>query len=188
MLAFYRSLLHLYPATYRSEFGEEMMEVLSEVQARACKRSALTRVSSAAREASGLMYGALQEHFRSITGSQDRRIFSSMFSPMFISRRFAMRSEFRFPKATVGLMTVILAAVVFTIEKAKAVSESIPHANPLVGPIRSAQFTIVPSLLVTMAVAGVAGVIGWAILFALRRSGVQRISEVNVSASQHSSK
>ena len=188
MLRLYRSLLYLYPAAYRSEYGEEMMDVLSEVQAETRNRSALARIFYGAHEAGGLLYGALREHFWSITGSRDRRMFSSMLSSMFSSGRLTMRSEFRFPKATVALMTVILAAVMFTIEKAKAISASVPHANPAVGPIQPAQITIVPSLLVAMITAIVAGVIGWAILFALHRSGVQQLSEMNPSAGQRSSK
>ena len=93
-----------------------------------------------------------------------------------------MRSEFRFPKATVGLMLVILAAVMFTIEKAKAISASIPHANPPVGHIHPSQFEILPTLFLTMLSAVGAGVIGWAILFALRRSGLQQLSEMSPSA------
>jgi hypothetical protein len=178
MLGLYRSLLYLYPAAYRCEFGEEMMEVLSEVQAETRNSNALAYVFSRVREAGGLLYGALREHFRSITGSYD----------VFSQRRFAMRSEFRFPKATVGLMLVILAAVMFTIEKAKAISASVPHANPPVGQIQPAQITIVPSLLVAMISAIVAGVVGWAILFGLHRSGIQQLSEMNPSADQRSGK
>ncbi len=98
-----------------------------------------------------------------------------------------MRSEFRFPKATVALMTVILAAVVFTIEKAKAISASVPHANLPVGPIQ-VQFTIVPTLLVVLIGTAVAGVIGWTILFAMHRSGVQQLSAMNPPAGQRSTK
>jgi hypothetical protein len=187
VLALYRSLLYLYPPDYRCEFGDEMMEVLSEVQAKIRNTSALERVWCAAREAGGLLYGALWEHFRSITGFDSGRL-SSMFSSTFLSGRFVMKSEFRFPKATVGLMIVILAAVMFTIEKAKAISASVPHANPPVGPIQPAQMAIVPSLLVAMISALVVGVIGWAILFALRRSGVQQLSEMNPSGTQRTSK
>ena len=90
-----------------------------------------------------------------------------------------MKSEFRFPKSTVGLMLVILAAVIFTIEKAKAISVSAPHASQAVGPIQPAQITMVPTLLVTMITAIGVAVIGWGILFALRRSGIQQLSEMN---------
>jgi hypothetical protein len=185
MLALYRSLLYLYPSAYRCEYGDEMMDVLSQVQAAATrKRSALERMLSGAHEAGGLLYGALREHFWSITGSYDRK----MFSPMFSSGRFAMRSEFRFPKVTVGLMIVILAAVMFTIEKARAISVSIPHANPPVGPIHPTQAMIVQALLATLIWAIGAGAIGWGILYVLRRTGVQQLSEMNPSASERSSK
>src|SRR5437870_11355704 len=73
MLALYRSLLYLYPSAYRWEFGHEMMDVLAEVQAEIRKRGARERVLCVAREVGGLLYGALQEHLWSITGSQGGR-------------------------------------------------------------------------------------------------------------------
>jgi len=93
-----------------------------------------------------------------------------------------MRSEFRFPKATVGLMMVILAAVMFTIEKARAISVSIPHANPAVGPIHPTQAMIVQALLATLLWALTAGAIGWGIIHLLHGSGVHQLSEMNPSA------
>ena len=180
MLVVYRTLLHLYPAEYRSEFGDEMLDVLSEVLGEIRKKSAMTCIVFAVREAGGLLRGAWHEHLRSIIGSYDNGIF--------LFGRFAMKSEFRFPKATVGLMVVILAAVMLAIEKAKAISASVPHANPPVGHIQPSQMTILPSLLVAMIGAVVVGVIGWAILFALRRSGVQQLSEMNLSAGQQPNK
>ena len=92
-----------------------------------------------------------------------------------------MRSEFRFPKATVTLMAIILVGVVMAINKGKAIQASIPYANPRVGPIQSAQFTVVPSLMLTLVGASVVGAIGWVIIFALHRSGIQRFSEVDLS-------
>ena len=184
MLGLYRSLLYLYPAAHRSEYGEEMLEVLSEVQAEIRKKSAPERAGCAAREARGLLVGALEEQWRRFMGPDDRERFSSSF----FEGRFVMRSEFRFPKATVGLMLVILAAVMFAIEKAKAISASIPHANPPVGHIPPSQMTILPTLLVAMISAIGAGVLGWAILFALRRSGIQQLSEMKPSAGQRSRK
>lgn len=184
MLALYRSILHLYPAACRGEYGEEMLEVLAEVQAENRQDGALARAGCVAREAGGLLYGALQEHLRRFTGPYD----GTRLSSMFLGGRFAMRSEFRFPKATVGLMLVILAAVMFTIEKAKAISASIPHANPPVGHIHPSQITILPMLLVAMISAIGAAVMVWAILFALRRSGIQQLSEMNPSATERSRK
>jgi hypothetical protein len=188
MLAFYRSLFHLYPTAYRCEYGDEMMEVLSEVQALTRNRSPLSRILSGGHEAGGLLYGAMREHFRSIISPYDGKMLSSMFSSMFLSRRFTMRSDFRFPKATVALMTIILAAVILAIEKAKAISASVPHANLPVGPIQPAQITIVPTLLVVLISAIVAGVFGWGILFALRRSGVHHLAEMNPSADARTGK
>ena len=188
MLTLYRSLLYLYPAEYRCEFGEEMLDVLSEVQAATRKKNPLERALSSLREAGGLLYGAMREHLWSITGLQGRRRLSPMFTPRFLSRRSTMRSEFRFPKSTVALMAIILAGVMLAIEKARAISLSIPHANPPVGPIHPTQTMIVQVLLATLIWAIGAGAFGWGILFALRRSGVQRISDVSVSAGQHSSK
>jgi hypothetical protein len=184
MLALYRALLHFYPASYRSEYGDEMMGVLSEVQTETRKKSVLAQVWCGAQQAGGLLHGALHEHLRSITGSYDRGLLPSLFS----ARRFAMRSEFRFPKATVGLMLVILAAVIFTIEKARAISVSIPHVNPPVGPIHPTQAMIVQALLATLIWAIGAGAIGWGILYVLRRTGVQQLSGMNPSSGQRSSK
>ena len=92
-----------------------------------------------------------------------------------------MRSEFRFPKATAPLMAIILALIVVAIEKAKAIQASLPHTNPHVGPIQPAQFTLFSTLVVVLAITCAAGLLGWAILFALRRSGLHRLSEFNPS-------
>ena len=181
MLALYRALLRLYPAAYRCEFGDEMMDVLSEVKTENRKKRVLALLFSGARETGGLLLGAAREHFYAITGSHASRMSS-------LRRRFAMKSEFRFPKATVGLMMVILAAVMLTIEKARAISASIPHANPAVGPIHPTQSMIVQALLATLIWAIGAGAIGWGILYVLRRTGVQQLSEMNPSAGQRANK
>jgi hypothetical protein len=173
MLLLYRCLLHLYPPAYRCEFAEEMIAVFREAQTETRQKSMLARVAFCAREAGGLLCGALQEHLRVITGPD--------LFPLFLSRRFTMRSEFRFPKATPPLMALILAVIVVAIEKAKAIQASVPHTNPQVGPIPPLQFTVVWTLLLVLIVAGTAGALGWAILFALRRSGVQRFSQSNRS-------
>jgi hypothetical protein len=178
MLSLYRSLLHLYPSSYRDEYGEEMMAVLFEVQAQIGTKGWLTRAVSYAREAGGLLCGALREHVRSITYSHG----CGMFSP----RRFTMRSEFRFPKATVTLMAIILAGILMAIDKARAIQATVPYSNPHVGPIQSSQLTVLPALLLILAGACVAGAAGWAILFALHRSGAQRLSDVDPSDGQRS--
>ena len=181
MLALYRVLLRFYPPAYRCEFGEEMMDVLLDVQAETGKKGARAMFFSSVHESVGLVYGAMREHFYSITGP-----YGSAWSTF--NRRFAMRSEFRFPKATVGLMVVILAAVMLAIEKARAISMSVPHANPQVGPIRPEQFAIVQVLVAILIWAIASGAIGWGILYALRRSGIQQLSEMNPAAGQRSGK
>jgi hypothetical protein len=178
MLSLYRLLLNLYPASYRDEFADEMLAVLSEVQAESASKRWFPRAVSCAREAGGLLYGALQEHIRSITYSHGR----GMFSP----RRLTMRSEYRFPKATVTLMAIILAGILMAIDKARAISAAVPPSSTYVPPLHSAEFTVLPALLLMLAGACTAGVIGWAILFALRRSGVHRLSDVNPSGGQRS--
>src|SRR5881296_1820990 len=162
MLLLYRYLLHLYPPAYRCEFGEEMIAVFREAQTETWHKSLMARVAFCAREAGGLLCGALQEHLRVITGAD--------FLSLFRSGRFTMRSEFRFPKATAPLMAIILAVIVVAIEKAKAIQASLPHTNPHVGPIQPAQFTLFSTVLVVVAITCAAGLLGWAILFALRRS------------------
>jgi len=174
MLVLFRSLLYLYPVAFRIEYGEEMLAVLSDVHAEVQRKRLVTRVILYAREASGLFLGALQEQMRMIFPSQG------------FQRRLTMRSEFRFPKATVALMTIILLAVIMTIEKAKAISESVPHANPPVGPIQPAYITIVPTFLIVFAGVCVCGALLWAVLFAFHRSGVQRLSDLDPSAAPRS--
>ena len=173
MLPLYRCLLRLYPSAYRDEFGDEMFAAFREAQAETWNKGVVARAVFCAREVGGLLRGALEEHLQGIAGSH--------FSPMFPVRRFTMRSEFRFPKATAPLMAIILALVVVAIEKAKAIQASLPHTNPHVGPIQPAQFTLFSTLLVVLAITCTAGLLGWAILFALRRSGLHRLSEFNPS-------
>jgi hypothetical protein len=178
MLPLFRSLLYLYPSLYRAEYGDEMLGVLSEVNEEIRKKQLMMRFLPGVHEAAGLLFGALREHLRTMTGSYR----SAMFSP----RRSMMHSEFRFPKATVALMTIILIAVIMVIEKAKAISISLPQTSQNVGPIQPEQFTTVTTFFVVLASACAVGVIGWAILFALRRSGMHRLSDIQPSAGQRS--
>src|SRR6202035_4392715 len=176
MLSLYRCLLYLYPAAYRYEYGDEMAgvfcEVLQDEQNQTSDKGLLQRGKFLLREFGGLLHGALQEHSRAIIGS-------NLFPSSSSSRRFTMRSEFRFPKATPVLMTIILAGVILTIEKATAIEESLPLAYPQqLPPIHPEHFTFFPAMAVIFLSAYAAAVIGWVVLFALRRSGVHRLSEM----------
>jgi hypothetical protein len=164
MLFIYRCLLRFYPAAYRSEFGEEMIGVFCEAES-AAEKDFLPQALFLLREAAGLMNGALHERWRSVVGSH-----SSM--SWWSSRRFAMRHGFRFPKSTAVLMAVILAGIVLAIEKARPI-------------VASAGEPDYPDLFAGMVVifltaCGLA-VVGWAALFAMRRSGVHRLSDMRAA-------
>jgi hypothetical protein len=94
-----------------------------------------------------------------------------------------MRSEFRFPKATTVLMTIILIAVLMAIEKAKAISASLPPTSTPVGAIQPEHLSTVTNFLEILAMAVVTSVIGWLAVFALRRTGMQRLSDVRPNGS-----
>ena len=177
MVSFFRCLLNLYPASYRREYGEEMLGVLIDVHSEVKQRSSLAQAISYAREAGGLLRGALREHARTIFFPQG--------FPVYPQRRLTMRSEYKFPKATVGLMTVILGVVLVAIEKAKAISESVAPTNLAVGPIQPMHFSVA-SALELLAILCVGGALVWAVRFALHRSGTQRFSDLNPSASTRS--
>ena len=168
MLRIYQALLQLYPATYREQFGEEMAFVF--VEAQAAKQGMVARGVFYFHEASGLLSGAIREHVRAL---------GCDFALPFSMRRFTMQNEFRFPKSTAVLMTIILAGVVLAIEKGKAIQASLPDVNPHIGPIQPVQHTFFPTVALVFAFFYAAGLIGWAILFALRRSGVHRLAEMS---------
>ena len=93
-----------------------------------------------------------------------------------------MRSEFRFPKAAVWLMVIILAGVLLAIDKAKAIQQSVPYSHSEVGPIRATQpLMLLPTLLIILTGACAVALIAWGILFAFQRSGSHRLSGITPS-------
>jgi hypothetical protein len=159
MLAVYKHLLRLYPASHRKEFSEEMFTAFCRLQADAVRSGFPRRVRFYLREGGGLLRGALSENWRE-----------------FAKRRFDMRDEFRFPKSTWILMTIILAGVVMAIARGEAISVSVPPMNPELPPIHPARELLSNwglSFLMMYAV----GVIVGAILFVLRRSGALRLQK-----------
>lgn len=165
-----RYLLYLYPPAHRMEFGQEMTAVLRERRNEIAKRGAMARWMSNGREIGGLLRGAAQEHVRAATGLYSWEEFPA--------RRIRMRAEYRFPKATPVLMTVILVAVVMAIEKARAISLSVPPSHQQVPPIQSANFTVVPTFALLWVMGCAVGAIAWGVAYALRRSGLQRLEEL----------
>src|ERR1700730_16491597 len=111
MLSFYRCLLYLYPSLYRREYADEMISVFRDAQADVSDGSFGERISFRAREAWGLLAGAVQQHIRIIGGSY----------PLISFKRFNMRPVFRFPRSTVFLMSIIVAGVILAMEKANTI-------------------------------------------------------------------
>src|SRR5579864_9539830 len=164
MAMLFRALLFLYPRTYRREFGGEMALVFE--QARTALGNKLSAcLSFYAREVAGLCAGAVCEHMHVLTLSPES---SSI-------RRLNMR---RFPTSTITLMIVILAGVVLTIENAHTVQMKYEPGAMSVWNTMPAFFTIGFGLVCCAAVAG------WAILFAVRRSGIHRLDNVQTWSDQ----
>jgi len=171
MLTLCRSLLCLYPAEYRKRFGEEMFALLLDLGAENAHRRFTERGKFYLREAVGLVCGALQEHLRILTDADVGLTLST--------RRFAMQNGFRFPKSTAILMTIILAGVVVAIRKGEAIAASLPHVSPPIQPIHSTPSYLLPGVIAGFVFFYAAGLTGWAILFALRRSGIHRLADLS---------
>jgi hypothetical protein len=163
----YRNLLRLYPASHREQFGEEMAAVFGDALAERASKSLGNRGVFLAREAASILRGALQEHWRTLGGDSVELWFPT--------RRFTMHTEFRFPKTTAVLMTVILAGVVLAIKKGETISSS--HIDPPIGPLPPAHSVLLGGIFLMLAFFYAAGLVGWAILFAMHRSGVHRLAE-----------
>ena len=163
----YRGLLHLYPAFHRRQFGEEMVAVFSELQADAYGRNFAARGMFYLREAAGAVSGAIQEHWRALGGGD--------FGELFPTRRLAMRNGFRFPKATAVLMTIILGGVIAAIQKGENISASLPNVSQPVAPIQPTHSVLLGGMVLPFLFFYAVGLIGWAVLFAMRRSGVHRL-------------
>lgn len=151
MLIFYKQLLRLYPSAYRKEFNEEMIAIFCRLRGDVQRKGWPAKSQFYLREASGLLIGALGEHWRD-----------------FAKRSFSMRHEFRFPKATWILMMIILAGVVMAIVKGEAISVSVPAINPALPPIHPARGLLTNwglSVVIMYAV----GLFVGSILFAVRR-------------------
>ena len=154
----YRHLLLLYPASYRQVFGEEMIAVFEEMQAEMASQGVVARSLFFVRETAGVMTGALLEHWRGLAGDP--------VWPLFPTRRFVMRTEFRFPKATAVLMTIILAGVMVAIKQGEAIVASVPHVSQPVGTIHPVHSVFLGGIMLTLAFFYAVGLIGWAILTA----------------------
>jgi hypothetical protein len=163
MIPFYRCLFYLYPRSFRREWRQEMTAVFRDAQADIRSRSLRERLSFDARETLGLLAGALQEHLRIVSGR----------SPFLSFQGFNMRPEFRFPRSTVVLMSVIFAGVMFAMKEASSIQAKYGSAS-------ESMWRTFPGFAgFTFGFALVMVAIAWAILFALGRSGVHRLENLH---------
>ncbi|MGA2099768.1 MAG: hypothetical protein ABSG34_01635 [Candidatus Sulfotelmatobacter sp.] len=170
MITVYQHLLRLYPAEHRRQFADEMLSVFEDVRSDLNHKGAIAPIAFFIREITGLIHGALREHLRAVFGAHAGVSIST--------RRFTMRNEFRFPKSTAVLMMIILAGIVLALEKARTIQTSFSDGNPVV-PMEAAHLTFFPTLALLLVIFYAAGLVGWAILFALRRSGVHRLAKMS---------
>jgi hypothetical protein len=171
MLTIYQRLLCLYPETHRQQFAEEMRAVFEDARADIRDKGALARAVFCLREIAGLLNGAMGEHLRAFIGTDPGFSFGQ--------RRLTMRNGFRFPKSTAVLMTIILLGVILAIRKGEAIAYSLPHVNPQIPPIQPVHSGLLSGISLMFMFFYAAGLVGWAILFALRRSGVHRLDEMS---------
>jgi hypothetical protein len=162
MLSFYRLLLYLYPSLYRREYADEMTSVFRDAQAEASNGNFAERISFRARESGGLVAGALREHIGIISGSYRLISFT----------RFDMRPEFRFPRSTVFLMSIIFVGVILALEKANTIQVKYAAGAGSIWPSLP-WFLGLTFLFICATVLGILG-----ILFALGRSGAHRLANI----------
>ena len=162
MIRLYRWLLYLYPSPYRREYADEMVSVFREAQADVDARNLAAGISFRIREGWGLLAGAAREHFRMLCGNC--RLVSYT--------RCDMRPEFRFPRSTVFLMSIIFAGVVLAMEKADKIQVKYGAGAGSIWP--SLPWFLGLTFLLTCAL--VVGV--WGILFALKRTGAHRLADL----------
>lgn len=154
LLIAYCWLLSLYPVSYRDKFGKEMRWVFCEARGQ-LGAAATEKIRFYQREFLGILLGAFRAHFDRVFGLQ------------IPARRFDMQGQFRFPRSTVFLMVVIFAGVLLAIAKAGSVAGGSVWP-PLVS-------VLVFMVLSTCTVAALV----WGILHSVRRSGVDRLENLN---------
>jgi hypothetical protein len=171
MLTIYRQLLRLYPAAHRQQFADEMLAVFVDVRADMAKKKFLAQTIFVMRELLGMVGGACSEHVRCLLGPD-----SGFPLP---TRSLMIRNGFRFPKTTAVLMSLIFCGVVLAIKRGEEIATSLPHVNPPIVPIQPVHSMLLPSIAFFVIFFVAAGLLGWAILFALHRSGVHRLAQTS---------
>jgi hypothetical protein len=75
-------------------------------------------------------------------------------------------------------MTIILLGVIAAIQKGENIAYSLPHVSQPIAPVHPVHSGLLPPIPLFFAAFYAAGFLGWAILFALRRSGVHRLDNI----------
>ena len=166
MTSIYRNLLRLYPAAYQADFSEEMLDVLQESARAAAEQGYRATLKFHVRETAGLLVGSVDERLRFFFGSYPVQALPW--------RRFAMRSDFRFPKAAAPLMALVFALVLFTIMRASSLAVKVTSAHI---PSAGEEFSLPLSVGLWVSLAYALGAVVWLILHSMRRSGTQRLSD-----------
>ncbi len=171
MIGVYRQLLRLYPAAHRDQFGNEMLAIFSDLEAERASKHFVSRTLFGFREVLGLIRGACLEQAHALLGPDIEFAFPA--------RSFVMRNGFRFPKSTVVFMMLILGGVLMAIKKGEDIAISLPHVNPQIGPIQPVHWTLIPPVVLLWMLFCALGLVGWGIMFALKRSGMHRLAEIS---------
>ena len=170
MIGVYRQLLRLYPAAHRDQFGNEMLAIFSDLEAERASKHLLSRTLFSFREVMGLIRGACLERAHALLGPDIEFPFSA--------RSFVMRNGFRFPKSTVVFMILILGGVLMAIKRGGDIERSLSQVTPQIVPVQHS-WNLVPPVVLLWAFFCALGLVGWGIVFALKRSGMHRMAEIS---------
>ena len=89
-----------------------------------------------------------------------------------------MRNGFRFPKSTVVFMILILGGVLMAIKRGGDIERSLSQVTPQIVPLQHSR-NLVPPVVLLWAFFCALGLVGWGIVFALKRSGMHRMAEIS---------
>ena len=178
MHSVYRRLLRLYPTAYREDFGEEMTSVFDDLHKEFQGAGFFQKALFIIHEIIGLLFGAARERWR-VLGCYNPNV-------SFQTRRFNMHPGFRFPKSTAVLMAVILAGTILAIEKCKSIVDSLHKANPQGSSLAPEQITFFGAFAAIVVASYLLALVVWAVLFALRRSGVHRLAKISEAVAKSS--
>jgi hypothetical protein len=131
----------------------------------------IARTLFSLREVLGLVTGALTEHLR-IADWRD-------FKFPFPKEEFIMRNGFRFPKSTVVFMMLILGGVLVAIKKGGDIARSLSQVNPQIAPIQHSHSALVPPVVLLWMFFCAWGLLGWVVMFGLRKSGMHRLEQMS---------